>query len=391
MWIWQQRDWPSFNWQEQKLAPKLRKIRKLEGILQGKSQIFLAQNDPSEQILNALTHNIMASAELEDDVDYQQITPVQIRASLAKRLGTSTSSTQNYDPLAEGLAAIQMEVYKNSMHELGINRLFRWHVNLYSDLSVTAGIRPGAINVGKLRGDEPVQMVSGSIDKPKIHFEAPPKAKLKTEIDQFTNWFKVSQYDESIDPILRAGLAHLWFMTLHPFDDGNSIIARAVTDLALMQSNENSLELYSFSAAMLENKKDYTEMLEYTQRNGLDITHWMLWFVVTLEQAIQTAIDKLEVSAPVISIPDTRVRPAQFQHQNLSYQTHALNKHQVKVLNLMTEGGEEFEKGIGASMYQKLTGVSKATATRHLSDLLAKGCIEKLRAGGRSTRYRVKV
>lgn len=384
MWIWQQNDWPSFNWQEQKLAPKLRKIRKLEGILQGKSQIFHGKNDPSEQILNALTQNILASAELEDDVDYQHITTEQVQASVAKRLGVNSSAQANPDPLAEGLAAIQVDIYKNSKHETGINRLFRWHVYLYSHISVTAGMRTGAINVGKLRGDEPVQMVSGPIDNPMLHFEAPSKAILKTEIEQFISWFKQSQYDESIDPILRAGLAHLWFMSLHPFDDGNSVLARAITDLALMQSNENSLDLYSFSAAMLENKKDHAEMLEYTQRNGMDISHWMQWFVVTLEHAIQNAIDKLEVSVPETIVPESIERPTRFKLQNI-----ALNKHQVKVLNLMSEDGEKFENGIGASLYQKLTGTSKATATRHLSDLLKKGCIEKLRAGGRSTRYKL--
>ena len=243
MWIWQQPGWPNFNWQEQKLAPRLRKIRKLEGILQAKSDI--SGNRP-EQILNILTQNILASAGLENDVDYQQITQEPVQNALSKRLGITKNSNNSSDPLAEGLAAIQMEVYQNSKHELGINRFFRWHVNLYSDINVTSGIRAGAINVGKLRDDKSEQLMSDPIDTQALIFEAPPKAILRAEIEQLINWFKISQHDESIDPILRVGLAHLWFMNLHPFEEGNGILGRFLIDLALMQSNNKSLELYSF-------------------------------------------------------------------------------------------------------------------------------------------------
>lgn len=377
MWIWQQPDWPNFNWQEEKLAPRLRKIRKLEGILQAKSDI---SGDRSERILNILTQNILASAGLEGEVDYQIITQEPIQNALSKRLGINHYSTKTSDPLAEGLAAIQMEVYQNSNHELGLNRFFRWHVNLYSDLSVTSGIRAGAINVGKLRDEKSEQLMSDPIDTQALVFEAPPKAILRTEIEQFLNWFKVSQHDESIDPILRTCLAHLWFMTLHPFEEGNGILGRFLIDLALMQSNNKSLELYSFSAAMLDNKIDYTEMLEYTQRNGMDVTHWMHWFVVTLEQAIQTAIDSIKVISPASNFRSTRKElPAV-----------VLNKHQIKVLHLLATDVERFEHGISASQYQKITRVSKATATRHLADLLTKKCLQKLPGGGRSTRYEIR-
>ena len=250
MWIWQQPDWPNFNWQEQKLAPRLRKIRKLEGILQAKSDI---SGDRSERILNNLTQNILASAGLEDDVDYQQVAEESVQNALSKRLGITKNLSKTSDPLAEGLAAIQMEVYQNSKHELGLNRFFRWHVNLYSDINVASGLRTGAINVGKLRDEKSKQLLSVQIDTPTLHFEAPPKAILRNEIEQFISWFKVSQHDESIDPIFRVGLAHLWFMTLNPFEEGNGILGRFLIDLAIMQSNNKSLELYSLSAAMLEN------------------------------------------------------------------------------------------------------------------------------------------
>ena len=373
MWIWQNDNWPNFKWDENKLAPLLRSVRKYEGILQGKAELSSNQAD---RVINNLSQNILASAGLEKGIDYQELTPEQIRSSLSKRLDPTLNSNKDPDPLSEGLAAIQIDVYKHPNHELGLNRLFRWHVNLYADISVQSGMRPGAINVGKLRDEESVQLVTSSADKPILHFEAPPKAKLKQELEQFTNWFKHSQNDESIDPLLRAGLAHLWFMTLHPFDDGNGILGRALIDLALMQSNDKSLALYSFSSAMLVNKQDYTEMLQYTQRTGLDITHWMQWFLVTLEEAIQAAIHQI----------DLNMHKASFWQRHGGIQ---LNKDQIKVLNRMLDGDILFEQGIFAGLYQRITRVSKATATRHLSDLLKKKCIERLPGGGRSTKYQV--
>ena len=167
-------------------------------------------------------------------------------------------------------------------------------------------------------------------------------------------------------------------MTLHPFDDGNGILGRALIDLALMQNNDKSLALYSFSAAMLEHTQDYTEMLQYTQRTGLDITHWMQWFLFTLEEAIQAAIQNI----------DLRMHKSSFWQRHGGIQ---LNKDQIKVLNRMLDGDKGFENGISASQYQKLTWVSKATATRHLADLLKKKCIERLPGGGRSTKYEIRV
>lgn len=379
MWIWQNDNWPNFKWDENKLAPLLRSVRKYEGILQGKAELTGSE---STRLLDNLSQNILASAGLEKGIDYQQLTHEQVQSALSKRLDSTPSRSKNLeqslDPLAEGLAAIQMDVYKHTNHELGLNRFFRWHVNLYADISVASGMRPGAINVGQLRDEESKQLVASSVDKPILHFEAPPKAKLKEELEQFTFWFKQSQNDESIDPILRAGLAHLWFMTLHPFDDGNGILGRALIDLALMQNNDKSLALYSFSAAMLEHTQDYTEMLQYTQRTGLDITHWMQWFLFTLEEAIQAAIQNI----------DLRMHKSSFWQRHGGIQ---LNKDQIKVLNRMLDGDKGFENGISASQYQKLTRVSKATATRHLADLLKKKCIERLPGGGRSTKYEIRV
>ncbi len=380
MWIWQNDDWPNFKWDENKLAPLLRSIRRLEGILQGKAEL---SGNTQQDTFNNLSQNILASARLEKGIDFQQLDIENVNKALSKRITESPksyiNSEQSNDPLAEGLAAIQMDVFENPQHELNLNRFFTWHVNLYGESSVQARMRPGAINVGKLRDEESIKLVASSVDKPILHYEAPPKEKLQQELEQFINWFKQSQKDESIDPLLRVALAHLWFMTLHPFDDGNTVLGRALIDLALMQNNDKSLALYSFSAAMLGNKQDYSEMLQYTQRTGLDITHWMHWFLVTLEQAIQTSIEKIDRA----------------MHKTRFWQKHGmnqLNKDQIKVLNRLLDGeAKVFENGISASQYQKITRVSKATATRHLVDLLKKKCIQKLPGGGRSTSYELRL
>jgi len=380
MWIWQNKDWPNFKWDENKLAPLLRSVRKLEGILQGKAEL---SGNPEQRVFDNLRQNILASAQLEKGIDFQNVDSDAIQFSLAKRfpnlLQQNKTTQEASDPLADGLVAIQMDVFENSQHELSLNRFFRWHVNLYSDLSITAGIRPGAINVGKLRDEDSNQLVASSVDKPILHFEAPPKEKLKPELEQFLHWYKQSQKDESIDPILRVALAHLWFMTLHPFDEGNTVLGRALIDVSLMQNNPQTLALYNFTSAMLDNKKDYSEMLQYTQRTGLDVTHWMQWFLVTLEEAMQTSVDAIDKA----------------MHKTRFWQIHGasqLNKDQVKVLNRMLDGNAKlFKKGLSAAVYQRITRVSKATATRHLADMLKKQCIQKLPGGGRSTSYELRL
>ncbi len=226
--------------------------------------------------------------------------------------------------------------------------------------------------------DEPMQVVSGRIDKPTIHFEAPPRDLLEAELVVFIEWFNQRQRDATLDPLLRAAICHFWLITLHPFDDGHGRITRALTDMALAQADSHSIRLYAMSAAILEQRKDYYRILEQNQRGDLDITAWVQWFLHTLDATLQSSLDRIESTL-------AKTRCWQQHHAaNLSAE-------QVKVLNRLLEDGEKsFEQGISASQYQKVAKVSKATATRHLGDLLAKGCIEKLPGGGRNTRYQIK-
>nr|WP_242472628.1 Fic family protein [Ectothiorhodospira mobilis] len=256
---------------------------------------------------------------------------------------------------------------------LDAERLFQWHRWLFpdADASLTT-LRPG-----QWRGIEPMQVVSGRIDRPKVHFEAPPRERLEREVDRFLDWFECSRHDPGLDPLVRAGLAHFWFVTLHPFEDGNGRIARAIADRALAQADLQGIRLYAMSAAILERRADYYRHLEESQRGTPDLTAWLVWFLDTLDATLLNVLDQAERT----------LAKARFWRR---FATAGLFPEQEKVLNRLLEGGERgFEQGISASQYQKVAKVSKATATRHLAGLVEKGCLVRLPAGGRSTRYQV--
>jgi len=296
-----------------------------------------------------------------------------VRSSLAKRLGLASDQTHPTSSRSEGLAGMMLDAAGNLDDPLSSDRLFQWHRWLFPKDAFSVL----SIKVGELRGCDPMQVVSGRIDRPKIHFEAPPRTALEDEMTSFIDWFNQSRNDAQIDPLLRAGICHLWLITLHPFDDGNGRITRALTDMALAQADSESIRLYALSAVLLKQRKDYYQILEQSQRGGVEITTWLVWFLKMLDTTLQASLDKI----------DCTLEKTHF------WQCHydaGLLPEQVKVLNRLLEGGENnFENGISASQYQGVAKVSKATATRHLSELLAKGCIDKLPGGGRNTRYQI--
>jgi Fic family protein len=220
-------------------------------------------------------------------------------------------------------------------------------------------------------------VVSGPIGNPKVHYAAPPREGLESELDAFIIWFNASQADMTLDPLLRAGIAHLWFVTLHPFDDGNGRIARAITDLALAQAEHHSIRFYAMAATIMAHREDYYRVLERTQRNGLDITDWLEWFLIMLRQTLNHALDQIQQV----------LLKARFWQQ---HRQAILNERQNKVMNrLLNAGPTGFAGGLNARKYMGLTKTSKATATRDLTDLLEKGLLEKCPGAGRSTRYEV--
>ena len=233
------------------------------------------------------------------------------------------------------------------------------------------------ILVGTLRGDEPMQVVSGRLDRPTVQFEAPPRQGLEQQIERFLSWFEASRDQVSLDPLLRAGIAHFWFVTLHPFDDGNGRLTRTITDLALAQGEAQAIRFYAMSTSILEDRAGYYRILESGQRATLDITEWLTWFLQTLLRSLQQAITRI----------DSVLGKTRFWQ---AHRESDLSAEQIKVLNRLLDGGERgFEQGLSAGQYQAVAKVSKATATRHLAELLDKGCLQRLPGGGRSTRYKI--
>lgn len=367
LWIWQQPDWPHFSWQAEALAPLLRACSQAQGRLLG--MLGAVGSDTEVQSsLDAMLQNIVTSSAIEGE----QLNVGSVRSSLARRLGLNEEGRTT--SRSEGLAELLLDATHAHQEPLDEQRLFTWHRWLFpSDDQLLA--RP--LHIGELRGEETMQVVSGRIDRPTVHFEAPPRAGLEAQLADFLAWFESSRRDASLDPFLRAGIAHFWFVTLHPFDDGNGRLTRAITDLALAQGEQQAIRFYAMSASILDDRAGYYRILEASQKGGLDITNWLQWFLETLLNSLEQALARI----------DRVLVKARFWQ---AHRSQTLSAEQIKVLNRLLDGGERgFENGISAAQYQAVAKVSKATATRHLSDLLEKGCIERLPGGGRSTRYQI--
>ena len=363
LWIWQQKNWTEFRWDEQQISPKLRQCWKLLGELFGSTHGQVL--DPQSS-LNILLENILSSSAIEGET----LNAFSLRSSLAKRLGVSLENPYPTTDRSEGVSNIMLDALENWQQELTLARLLQWHQWLFPEKLVL-----GKISVGQLCGDEPMQVVSGRLDRPKVHFEAPPRSHLEQELTHFLTWFNQSRYQTQLDPLLRAGICHLWLLTLHPFDDGNGRITRALTDLALAQADQQTVRLYAISTVILQKRNAYYEILEQTQKGTSDITAWLDWFLDVLQQALQQSLAKIHRTL------------AKSRFWQLHAQDELLDA-QKKVLNRLLDGGEMgFENGINAGQYQKVAKVSKATATRHLTELVEKGLLQKTAAGGRSTRY----
>ena len=369
-WIWQQPDWPHFRWQAERLAPLLRDCAQAQGRLLGMAGAvggeFSAQSE-----LDALLQNIVTSSAIEGE----QLNVGSGRSSLARRLGLEADGDSRVSARSEGLAELMLDATQHFQQPLTLDRLRHWHRLLFSEQD--RDLLPRHIRIGALRGDEPMQVVSGRLDRPTVHFEAPPRDGLELQLAAFLDWFAASRSDVGLDPLLRAGIAHFWFVTLHPFDDGNGRLTRAITDLALAQAERQALRFYAMSASILDDRQGYYRILEASQKAALEITPWLEWFLHTLLRTLQQALARI----------DRVLAKSRFwqQHRLL-----ALSAEQIKVLNRLLDGGERgFEGGISAAQYQTVAKVSKATATRHLGDLLDKGCLVRLPGGGRSTRYQI--
>ncbi|SFC29999.1 Fic family protein [Marinospirillum celere] len=367
MYIWEKQDWPQFRWDERALKPRLDEIRLLQGRLLGLTQAAPGAVDLDVE-MDALIQNAIRTSEIEGE----HLDVGSVRSSVARHLGLEKAGlTGRTTPESESLVQLLLEATHQPEAPLSIELLCRWQAQLFPE---GAGL-VSKIRVGDLRGEQPMQVVSGRLDRPTVHFEAPPRSRLDAELDRFIDWF--NQPPADLDRLLRAAIAHLWLITLHPFDDGNGRVTRAVTDRALAQAEGQSVRFYSLSAAIMARRSDYYTYLERTQKGELDITAWLIWFIDTLKEALEQAL----------------IRVDRVLEKSRFWQAHAqtlLNQRQIKVLNrLLDTAGEEFQEGINARKYQSLAKVSKATATRDLSDLVEKGCLQPLPGGGRSRRYSI--
>lgn len=366
-WIWQQANWPDFTWDEGRLSPLLSRARMQQGHLLGAARL----------LDNSLSLEAQAQILVEDSfntsaIEGEQMDMDSIRSSVARHLGLPAAGLPHPSRSVDGLVEVLLDATRGYAVPLTVDRLCRWQAALFP--TGQSGLFP--VRTGALRGDEPMRVVSGSIGREKVHFEAPPRDVLELEASRFIAWFNAPL--PRLDGLLRAGLAHLWFVTLHPFEDGNGRIARALTDLAICQDEQRPVRLFSLSAQIMRERNAYYDVLEKTQRGGLDVTPWLAWFLEQVSGACEQA------EATVGKVLDK----ARFW---LSYQHIELNERQRKVLNkLLDAGAESFEGGMNTRKYVGLTKTSRATAYRELADLVEKGCLSPSGAG-RSVSYKIRL
>lgn len=350
-WIWQQKGWPKLSWQDVMVLPLLRSVRFKMGFLVGASSINC---NPNELAMDMLAANITHSSAIENE----RIDVPSVRSAISQRMGIACDTRDPVMLRAEKLVEMQWGAL-NCDTPLAMEMLLKWHCYIFpQEDAKTAKISPG-----QLRGPGVMQVVSGSIDNPIVHFQAPPHEGLENQLKLFIQWFNDSATDVSLDPLLRAGVAHLWFLILHPFEDGNGRLARAITDMALAQANPQSRYLLAMSYTIFELRVGYYQALQTQENGGLDITNWLIWFLETLSASIdqsQQAIDHLLVK----------------NHFWKQHQTQNLRPEQIKILNLLLSATpQELMEGISASQYQYLANVSRSTASRHLAELMFCGCL----------------
>ncbi|MBV8800893.1 MAG: Fic family protein [Alphaproteobacteria bacterium] len=353
--------WPEFHWSQERLAERLAAVRHRQGRLIGRMEALGFQLR-AEANLATLTEEVIKSSEIEGEI----LEKDQVRSSIARRLGMDIGALTPADRNVEGVVEMMLDATQNSAKPLTDERLFAWHAALFP----TGRSGMTKIVVGGWRDDSegPMQVVSGAIGKQKVHYQAPAAARVPSDMRTFLEWFK---NDEPADLVLKAGVAHLWFVTIHPFEDGNGRIARAIADLLLARSEGTAQRFYSMSAQIREERKTYYDILEATQKGNLDITEWLDWFLLCLDRAFDGAETTL---AAVMT-------KARF------WETHAgqsFSDRQRKVINRLLDG---FEGKLTNAKYAKLAKCSSDTALRDIDDLLKKNVLTKDAAGGRSTSY----
>jgi Fic family protein len=359
--IWEDARWPAMRWDDQVLGRPLAQVSREHGRLLGKME-GLGFDLRGEAHLRTLTEDIVKSSEIEGE----KLPPDQVRSSIARRLGMDVGGVVVADRAVEGVVEMMLDATSRYAQPLTEERLFAWHASLFP--TGRSGMRK--IVVGAWRDDSsgPMQVVSGPVGREKVHYEAPPAGRVPAEMEKFLAWF--AQPGET-DPLLAAGLAHLWFVTIHPFDDGNGRIARAIADMSLARAEKTGQRFYSVSGQIRTERDAYYDILERTQKSDLDVTRWQSWFLDCLLRAIEGARGTL--SAVLVK--------ANFWER---FAKQPLNERQIKVLNRLLDG---FEGKLTSSKWAVLANCSQDTAHRDIMDLVERGALRKDSGGGRSTSY----
>jgi Fic family protein len=354
-------DWPHFSWDSAALAKQLAAVRLRQGQLIGRMH-GLGFHQREEAVLTTLTEEILKSSEIEGE----KLDKEAVRSSLARRLGMDAGALPSTDRSVDGIVEMMLDATQKFKAELTAERLFGWHASLFP----TGRSNMKKIIVGAWRDASagPMQVISGDYGRERVHYEAPTAEKLNAEMTAFLDWYNT---EENIDPIIKAALAHLWFVTIHPFEDGNGRIARAIADMALARSEGIPQRFYSMSAQIRAERKTYYDMLESTQKGDLSVTPWLEWFLGCLDRAFSGAETIL---AAVLEKTEFWKRHAAAR----------INDRQRDMLNRLLDG---FEGKLTSSKWATIEKCSPDTALRDIQDLVDQGILAKDEGGGRSTSY----
>lgn len=361
MYIWQHGEWPKMTWQEASFCTLLSEVNLLRGQLLGIVSMF-GFKEKNEVLLHALTQEIVHSAKIEG----QELSRDSVRSSVARQLGLEYIGLPASDHYTEGVVQVMFDATSRYDDIFDEERLFVWHRALFP--TGQSGIHK--IDVGIWRqGEGAMQVVSGALGHEKVHYEAPDNSMVPAMMKQFIEW--LNNDEVQIDPVVKAAVAHLWFVTIHPFDDGNGRLCRTITELLLSKADKTSQRYYSLSSELLNHRKDYYQHLEEAQKGNLDITEWIIWFLEQMKLALEASLKRTEAV----------MNKMQFWSK---HKETVLNERQRKVINMVLDG---FNGKLTSSKWYKICHCSQDTATRDLNDLIAKGIIVKNAEGGRNTSY----
>lgn len=357
MYIYEQKNWPKFTWDAEAISPLLGAVRHRQGKIIGQMQA-LGFRVQEETMLKALTMDVIKSSEIEGEL----LNPEQVRSSIARRLGIEIAGAIAAERDVEGIVEMMLNATQKYQAPLTAERLFDWHAALFP----TGRSGMYKIKTAAWR-DDAMQVASGPMGKETVHFEAPGAAKVPAEMNLFLSWM---EQEQELDPVMKAGLAHLWFVTIHPFEDGNGRIARAITDMQLAIADSSSQRFYSMSAQIQGERNTYYNILESTQKGALDVTPWFEWFLDCLMRSMDQT-DEI--------IAKTLVRAAFWE----THRATAFNSRQQKILQLLLD---DFFGNLNVSKYAKINKTSTDTALRDMQDLVKKAVLEQ-QGSGRSTFY----